>query len=287
MTSLARRTDSSIVDGEFQFTSDDFAAIALMLVTETGIFLPETKATLVYARLAKRLRRLGLESFAQYRAYLDGPDGQAERGALISALTTNVTRFFREPHHFDHLRHKVLPALIDRAQSGGRVRIWSAACSTGEEAYSIALTILDLCPNANRYDIRILATDIDPQVVQTGRAGQYRVAVLDAVPELFRQRWFQPSEADASLAVAKPELRSLVFFKQMNLVGAWPFKGSFDVIFCRNVVIYFEEHTQAQLWHRLGERLLPGGRLYVGHSERVDEPGFGSEGHTIYRRQAA
>ncbi|MCC6918015.1 MAG: protein-glutamate O-methyltransferase CheR [Alphaproteobacteria bacterium] len=283
MTSAALRKAEPIVEGEFHFTWDDFAAIASLLMEQTGISLPESKATLVYSRLAKRLRRLGLTSFLQYRQLLNSPAGADEGLALVSALTTNVTRFFREPHHFDHLRQTVLPALLESAKAGGRVRLWSAACSTGEEAYSIALTVLELCPNANTYDIRILATDIDPDVLKVGRAGQYRHASLEAVPDKLRQRWFEPCGEKPEWASIKQDVKALVSFRQLNLNGSWPFQGAFDAIFCRNVVIYFDEPTQAQLWQRLRDRLTSGGRLYVGHSERVDVPGFRPEGHTVYR----
>ncbi|TMV51130.1 chemotaxis protein, partial [Thioclava sp. BHET1] len=147
--------------------------IAEIAHREAGITLPEVKEPLVYSRLIKRLRALSLRNFAEYCTLIASAEGTEERVQMISALTTNVTHFFREGHHFRHLEEEVLPALIDRAQRGGRVRLWSAGCATGEEAYSIAFSLLRLCPEAARYDIRILATDIDPQVLETAEIGLY------------------------------------------------------------------------------------------------------------------
>src|SRR5690606_10081814 len=179
----------ALVEGEFLFTNDDFLSIARMLYDDAGIALSESKASLVYSRLAKRLRALGLESFRDYCSYVAGSEGAGERMNMLAALTTNVTRFFREPHHFDHLRTKVLPSLVQKARAGGRVRFWSAGCSTGQEPFSIALTVLRLMPEAADYDVRILATDIDPNVVATGRAGVYSDEAVQPVPASLRDRW--------------------------------------------------------------------------------------------------
>ena len=182
MTLEARnsREPWQLVEGEFLFDEEDFGRIAKMLHDDAGIYLPEAKATLVYSRLAKRLRALGLDSFRDYCTILteDGGRGAGERQQMLAALTTNVTRFYREPHHFDHLKAKVLPPLLEAAKRGARVRLWSATCSTGPEPYSMALTVLSLMPEAAQYDIRILATDIDPNVVATGKRGVPAVARL-------------------------------------------------------------------------------------------------------------
>ena len=170
MTNAVRTRDGrgqALVEGEFLFTNEDFTAIARMLYDDAGIALTESKASLVYSRLAKRLRVLGIESFQDYCRLVAGSEGTSERQNMLAALTTNVTRFFREQHHFDHLRTQVLPGLVARARTRGRVRIWSAGCSTGQEPYSIALTILDALPEAAGLDVRILATDIDPIAVTT------------------------------------------------------------------------------------------------------------------------
>jgi chemotaxis protein methyltransferase CheR len=298
MTNAVRSRDGrgqTLVEGEFLFTNEDFSAIARMLYDDAGIALTESKASLVYSRLAKRLRALGIESFQDYCRLVAGAgaEGVSERQNMLAALTTNVTRFFREPHHFEHLRTKVLPDLVNRARARGRVRIWSAGCSTGQEPYSIALTLLDLLPEAAGLDVRILATDIDPNVVATGRAAVYSNEAVQPVPASLRDRWMvrvrdnylggdRGGGRDAW--GAGEEMRRLVAFRELNLMGSWPMKGRFDAIFCRNVVIYFDEPTQARIWTRFAPLLNPGGRLYVGHSERVtDMDRFETDGLTTYR----
>ena len=179
----------ALVEGEFLFTMEDFNKIASILHGDSGIALTETKATLVYSRLAKRLRALGLENFRDYCEHIITDSGVDERQKMLAALTTNVTSFFREKHHFQHLTDHVLPPLLARAKQGGRVRIWSAACSTGQEPYSIALTVLSMMPDAGSYDIRILASDIDPNVVAEGRRGVYSEQIVQPVPEALRTRW--------------------------------------------------------------------------------------------------
>jgi chemotaxis protein methyltransferase CheR len=275
---------AAIVEGEFLFTDEDFRRVSAMLHADSGIHLPDSKATLVYSRLAKRLRALGLGSFRDYCELLAGSDGVGERQAMLAALTTNVTRFFREPHHFDHLRDRVLPDLMREAKAGGRVRLWSAGCSTGQEPYSIALTVLSVFPEAGAHDFRILASDIDPVVLATAKAGVYNEDAIAAIPEPMRKRWLEPAgQGDANWRMGE-EVRKLIAFRELNLNGAWPIKGKFQVIFCRNVAIYFEEPTQARIWDRFGDLMTEKSRLYIGHSERVnDDERFQSDGLTMYR----
>lgn len=287
MTALAaspRRKPQPIVEGEYVFTARNFEDIASFLRTETGIALNEAKAALVYSRLAKRLRKLGMADFDAYCAYIRTNEGAEERSEMMAALTTNVTRFFREPHHFEHMRKHIVPALMQKAKQGGRVRLWSAACSSGEEPYSMAITLLDQFPDAARYDVKLLATDIDPNILKKARAGVYNDEAVSPIPSASRDRWLARDRdaGDRSWRV-KDDVRALITFKELNLIGSWPMQGKFDVIFCRNVVIYFEEPTQAQLWERFRSFLTPAGRLYIGHSERVDAPGFESDGLTVYR----
>lgn len=253
-----------------ELTDADFSALAQLIHRETGIFMPPSKRALMQSRLYKRLRAHGLDSFDQYRALLESGAGSAERRELISAITTNVTRFLREPHHFEELRAEVLPPLIAEARRGGRIRIWSAGCATGEEPYSLAFTILDLFPEAPRHDIRILATDLDPGVIRSAARGCYPEPGLAPLPPDARQRYFR-SAAPGHHAV-REDPRRLVTFRVLNLLGGWPFRGAFDVIFCRNVVIYFDAETQRQLWPRFaGAQTRPGARLFIGHSERVSD----------------
>lgn len=286
MTPARAMAGASQPPGEFTLTERDFRAIADMLRQDAGITLPDGKTTLVYSRLAKRLRALGLPGFSDYVALLQGADGAEERQNMMRALTTNVTRFFREPHHFEHLRTTVLPPLLAAAKAGGRVRLWSAACSNGQEPYSLGLTILDLLPNAADLDVRILATDIDSDMVAAGRAAHYDAETLAPVPAPLRSRWFRPAAGGLE---AGPELRRLVQFRELNLIGTWPMRGGFDAIMCRNVAIYFDADTQALVWSRFAPLLAPGAHLYIGHSERLSGPaaaGFVPAGTTIYRKVA-
>lgn len=289
MTAAAGAT--SLVEGEFALTAEDFRRIAHTLHAHAGIALGEGKAALVYSRLAKRLRALGLRSFREYCALIDGVDGIDERQLMTAALTTNVTRFYREPHHFDHLRDQVMPRLAERARAGGRVRLWSAACSNGQEPYSMALTVLSVLPEAADLDVRILATDIDPNMVAEGAAGEYSEEALEPAPAtLWRRHFDRVQGAGRDRWKAGAALRRLVSFKELNLIGDWPMKGRFDVIFCRNVVIYFDDATQERVWKRFTPLMNPGGILYIGHSERVSGPATSqlqTSGLTTYRLGAA
>jgi chemotaxis protein methyltransferase CheR len=282
MTQQDRRGDR-LVEGEFHFGAEDFRRIAAALHAASGIALPDSKATLVYSRLAKRLRALGLENFRDYCALIAGADGVDELQRMVVALTTNVTRFFREPHHFEHLKTELLPSLLVGARKGAPVRIWSAGCSNGQEPYSIALTILSMMPDAADHDVRILATDIDTKMIAEGRAGLYSDQVLDPVPADLRTRWF---EREAGGWRACDTLRRLVVFNELNLMGEWPMRRPFQAIFCRNVVIYFEEATQSRVFARFVPLMAPDARLYIGHSERLcGEAGtrFSTDGVTTYR----
>lgn len=264
---------------EFKFGPADFRAIAAVLRQVAGITLPDGKAPLVYARLVKRLRVLNIPSFADYVALLHGPDSAAERAHLLTALTTNVTGFFRESHHFDHLRNQLRTA----ASPDSRVRLWSAACSTGQEPYSIAAVLAETIPNAAQRDIKILATDIDPMVVERARNGRFDS--IEGVPPSSR-RWFERSGDGWAV---DPALRKLITFKVLNLNGSWPFRGPFDVIFCRNVVIYFDQETQSRLWRSFADVMCAEAVLYIGHSERVSGPAsenFETTGITTYRRRS-
>lgn len=251
-----------------QLSPSDFEALAGILHRETGIYMPESKRTLMQSRLSKRLRALGLPDFGAYRHRVEreAPDG--ELNEMISCLTTNVTRFFRESQHFDDLAENLLPKLLETARAGRRVRFWSAGCSTGEEPYSLALLLLDLCPDAPTLDIRILASDIDPKVLEVGIAGRYPPSALDQLPARLR-RFFRQDPDEPALQEICDAARRLVRFRQLNLLHEWPISGQFDAIFCRNVVIYFDLPTQERLWKRFADKLLPEGRLYIGHSERL------------------
>jgi chemotaxis protein methyltransferase CheR len=267
----ASKRTQSLIDGEFPLTKEDFQQIAGIAHADAGIDLCEAKASLVYSRLTKRLRALRLESFRSYCALLSGHDGGEERQQMVAALTTNVTRFFREQHHFEHVKTHVVEPLVATARAGGAVRIWSAACSSGEEPYSIALAVLSAMPDAASLDVKVLATDIDPDVLRKGQSGVYGEAAMAPVPKEMRQRWFSPQADSTGEKVwrAGEDLRKLVTFRKLNLIGAWPMRGPFHAIFCRNALIYFKEETQLEIWRRFVPLLAPSGRLYIGHSERL------------------
>lgn len=269
-----------LVNGEFPFTEADFKRIGAILYADSGISLPEGKVALVYSRLAKRLRSLGLQNFREYCDLIAADEGVDERKAMLMSLTTNVTRFFREPHHFEHLSALLRGELAEALRAGDRLRIWSAGCSSGEEPYSIAMTILSCIPDAGSLDIRVLATDIDANILAKAKAGVYASEALSQIPAAMRTGIASGSDGRITLT---PAVRELVRFAELNLMAPWPMKGQFDAIFCRNVAIYFDEPTQARLWTNFGKKLMPTGRLYVGHSERVSVPEFKPDGQTVYR----
>ncbi len=277
-------TGDTLLPGEFTLSRDDFRRIAQMIYSDAGIHLTEGKAALVYSRLAKRLRALRMQAFRDYCDLVASPEGAAERQEMLTSLTTNVTKFFREPHHFEHLKTHVLAPLAARATRGARLRLWSAACSTGQEPYSIAITLLSAWPEAAQHDVKILATDIDRAVLATAEAGLYADALLEGVNADQRRRFFEPAGEGASRVSAA--VRRLVTFRQLNLIDAWPMSGQFHAIFCRNVVIYFDEPTQQGIWQKFAPRLAPDGALYIGHSERVTGPAVAlmrSDGVSTYR----
>ncbi|MHA6721135.1 CheR family methyltransferase [Sphingomonas sp. RS6] len=266
-----------------ELTPRDFAAIAAIMHEDARIALSEAKTTLVQSRLARRLRKFGLSRFSDY---IDLVHRDAEeRHAMVVALTTNHTHFFREPHHFDHFREHVLPSLQRRQ---GPIRIWSAGCSSGEEVYTIAMCLLG--PNRSsagwlrHADVRLLATDIAPHVVESVRKGVYSEQIANGVPEPYRSAWMKPAPGGFVMA---DEARQLVTAKELNLFEPWPLKAAYDVIFCRNVMIYFGDPAKEELEHRFVEQLAPGAFLYIGHSERLIGPAatkMRSCGHTIYQK---
>lgn len=271
-----------LFNAEFGYTERDFQTIAGLIHASAGISLPDTKAALVYSRLVKRLRKLGLQSFSDYCALLADPAGAQETQIMLRCLTTNVTRFFREPHHFEDVQRLVTGAASD-LRAGGRLRLWSAGCSTGQEPYSMAFAVLSALPDAPQLDVKILASDIDTDVLATGLTAVYDEEQVLSVPADDRSRWFEPVSA-AAWRVCAPA-RSLVSFKKLNLnAPVWPMKGPFQAVFCRNVAIYFDEPSQDRLWRRFAGLMPAGASLYVGHSERVRDPAFATCGLTAYRR---
>jgi chemotaxis protein methyltransferase CheR len=271
---------------EFDFGNEDFEALRKLVKDLTGINLSDQKRELVYGRLARRLRALRLRTFAEYRALL-ASDGGRELGEFCNAITTNLTSFFRESHHFDYLREQVLQPLVTNRGGSRRVRIWSAGCSTGEEPYSIAMSVLETLPELRTWDVKILATDLDSDVLAKAQRGMYAGDRMRTMKPQRLQRFFVESRGrDGPCYQVTAELQSLITFKQLNLMHSLPMKGPLDVIFCRNVVIYFDKDTQRELFARVARLQRPGDLLFLGHSEslfKVSES-YTPIGKTIYRR---
>jgi len=286
---MAANTVAQLVEEkEFPFTLNEFRFLSALVYDRAGIVLKDHKMNMVYSRLARRLRELGLETFSDYCALLKNDPGGAEIGVLINAITTNLTRFFREPHHFDHLARTVVPEMEENARRTGRnrLRIWSAGCSSGEEPYTIAMVLSGHFPRLANWNAKILATDLDTTMVAKGQRGVYPAKDMEGMPHGYHKRFFSAG-ADKSSATADDALKNLIAFKQLNLLGSWPMKGPFDAIFCRNVMIYFDEPTKARLIRRFAAMLRPGGWLYIGHSETMQDgaDAFEFQGRTIYRRR--
>lgn len=267
-----------------------FDCIARIAHEQAGLVLTHAKKNMVKSRVVRRLRALNIASFETYADLVCGPEGAGELRHLINALTTNVSQFFRESHHFDLLRQTILPPLLQRADKGGKVRIWSAGCSNGQEPYSIAMVLDEMEPNLATRDIRILATDIDADVLAFARTGTYPLSMIDGVPKALVAKYFSPVAGAPDQRQVSGQLTRLIAFRELNLHQRWPMQGSFDLIFCRNVLIYFDPAMQERLLSRFRDILLPDGWLMLGHSERVPAPiaaDFVSGGITALRKSMA
>ena len=265
----------------------DFDRIAALALSEAGIELPRNKSAMIQSRVFRHMRKQGFtEGLSRFIDLIIADE--ARRSELVSVLTTNVTGFFREPHHFDTLR----AFLKARAPSKtDRIRIWSAGCSAGHEPYSIAMTCHELWPDIATRDVRILATDIDHDILKLAREGVYSRSDVDKVGKARLERYFEPVAPDDPTRLrVSAEIGAIISFRPLNLHAEWPMRGVFDAIFCRNVVIYFSDEGRAQLWPRFRDILLPGGHLFIGHSERIHplrDSGFEAAGITTFRRIAA
>ncbi|WP_421855131.1 CheR family methyltransferase [Oricola sp.] len=287
MTAIRKQDqlDGSHTSREFALSDKQFATISTLVKSEVGINLTEAKRDLVYSRLVKRLRSLRMESFGAYLELVGSTSGTEERSELISAITTNVTNFYREPHHFDHLKSTGIPDMIQRMAAGESGRIWSAGCSDGREPYTIACTLLQAVPDVAGRNVRILASDVDHKSLAKAKAGQYGTEMVERMPRDVLDRFFR---RNADGAEAGAEIKALIAFRFLNLLAEWPFKQKFDMIFCRNVLIYFEQDLQSTLIARFCSVLKPGGYLYIGHSERVSGSAVASlrqVGVTTYRHE--
>jgi chemotaxis protein methyltransferase CheR len=263
---------SSINFEKWELTEREFLLFRDLIYAKTGISLRANKCPMLTARLQRRLRALNLASFESYHQFLltQDPSGE-ERRELINCVTTNKTSFFREQHHFTFLDH-LLQNSIASAAAPRPFCVWSAACSTGEEPYSIAMTLRNVLDRSSAgRDFSVLATDIDTQVLESARSAIYLESDLEPVPPLFRQRFFlRGSGSQAGRFRVKPGLREHIDFRPLNLIDpAWDVNAAFDVIFCRNALIYFEHETQNRILRRLITYLKPHGHLFVGHSEHL------------------
>lgn len=280
------------VDGTIRpLSNSNFAAYQALIHREAGIFLSDAKRALLVGRLSRRLRELGMRSFGEYLERV-GED-ENERIRMIDAISTNETRFFREPRQFEFLERCVIPGWIARAQAGCRpyrVRVWSAACSTGEEPYSLAMLLLHHLPASAGWQVEILATDISTRVLERARAAVWPLAKSAEIPaehlRRFMLRGFGPQEGRIK---AGPELRDVVRFDRLNLnEETYPVQGPLDLVFCRNVLIYFRPETKTRVLARLGARLAADGYLFLGHAESVMglDTRLGSVGPNVYALDA-
>lgn len=281
------RNELPSAEREFIFTGDDFEQVRVLVHRHAGIHLSDSKANLVYGRLSRRLRSLQLQSFRDYLRYLHEHE-HSELTEFLNCITTNLTSFFRENHHFEVLRDRVLPELISVARVRRQLRLWSAGCSTGEEAYSLAMVLREVLPDNTGWNVKVLATDLDTRVLEIARAGEYDMERVRNVAFERLQRFFQcGTGSNLGKVRIGSELRQLITFKQLNLIDTWPMRGPFDVIFCRNVVIYFDLETQSRLFDRFADILGDDGYLFVGHSETLQKVTnrFELAGQTVYRKR--
>ena len=272
---------------EFTFSDEDFRSLAQLAYDHAGISLADNKRNLVYSRVSRRLRALRMSTFREYREFLAIDAREIE--SFINSISTNHTKFFREAHHFHHFRtHTAHPFAQSRGRNvGGRLRVWSAGCSSGEEPYTIAVVLKREIVDFGGCDVRILATDIDTDILTKAARGEFTSSAFDEVPKPYHS-FFTAEESGGTVGkvVMDRDVKSLITFRHLNLMGAWPFQGKFDVIFCRNVMIYFDAPTKATLVDRFTQQLKPGGWLYIGHSESLigTHPGLQLVGRTIYQR---
>ncbi len=270
---------------EYKITSKEFECFRTLIHDESGISLNQQKQSLLESRLSKRLRDLGLETFSQYYDKVTGDATQEEFTRMLDLISTNKTDFFRESKHFDFLRDVILPQLM----SEKRIRIWSSACSTGEEPYTIAITLFEGVRNPREWDSKILASDLSTRVLAKAASGIYdEDRFRDVPPDMLRRHFLRGRGDRLGCYKVKPHLASMIRFRRLNLMDDdFPIKSPLDLIFCRNVMIYFERPTQETLINKFHRYLKPGGYLFIGHSESLQwiKHPFKSVEPTIYQRE--
>ena len=291
VTFLRTRESVSVPDGvppvmEFAITVEEYQRLCALIYDVSGIALGDQKQSLMASRLSKRLRTLGLKTFSEYCEHVVHDPSREEFTCMLDLISTNKTDFFREPKHFEFLREEILPERTREKQ----VRIWSSACSTGEEPYTIAMTLYDGVSDPGQWDFKILATDLSTRVLAKAASGTYdEERVQDVPPEVVRRHFLRGrGEKEGQLKV-KPHLAEIIQFRHLNLMDErFPIKSPLDVIFCRNVMIYFDRPTQERLVNKFYRYLKPGGHLFIGHSESLQwvTHSFKSVAPTIYQKEA-
>ncbi len=278
MTDLKSFNVQSLGDAEFEYFRN-------VVYRESGIRLTELKKALVQARLIKRIRQLKLSGFEEYCEYVQ-QHYHDELENLINCITTNKTDFFRENRHFEFMKEHLIPLWCEKKKR--RIRIWSAGCSTGEEPYSIAITMREYFPNIDSADVKILATDIDTDVLEKGKKGVYSLEAIADVPLPMAKKYFLRGSGDnKGFFKIKDSVKNLIYFRRLNLLDeTYPMKGKFDLIFCRNVIIYFDKETQRKLFDRMFDFLSDDGFLFLGHSETLTglTSRFALVANSIYRK---
>jgi chemotaxis protein methyltransferase CheR len=288
------RQQMGAVISQVHLKKDDFEKFRAIIYNVAGISLSDAKQQLVQSRLLKRLRHHGLSDFHDYLELLkEEGDTGSEMRFMINCLTTNKTDFFREKHHFDFVDQVLVPALVEQAKKGTRsrrIRVWHAGCSMGQEPYSLAMTLANALRNQGTWDIKLLASDIDTDVLGIADAGVYKQEQIEPVPANLRSAYFKKiNNDDGGSYQVVDEIRRMIAFRQINLLETpWPIRADvrFDLLFCRNVVIYFDKPTQQRLFGRYEKVIAPGGYLFIGHSESLFgiSEAFESVGGTIYRK---
>lgn len=291
------KTNPSEGQFEFKFTQDNFDALRQIVTDETGIELPDNKKTLMYSRLVRRLRALHMKDFSQYIKFMrdELKSGQThEMMVMVNAMTTNVTDFFREPHHFEHL-YKTMEELYDKF---GKLRIWCCAASTGQEPWTLAMLVNSFKEKKGRPDIKIFASDIDKEVIRTAEHGVYELDPDVVKNNPFMNKYMEPVGEVVNIGLKHTinhqqfkiceKIRPLVTFKTINLLREWPTpEREFHVVFCRNVIIYFSKDTQREIFTRMAEKMPSGAQLYIGHSESLIgvSDDYDTCGRTTYKRK--
>ena len=272
---------------EFEFTRDDFNYLRQVTNLRTGIVVSDDKFDMFYSRLSRRVRKLGMSSFKEYCELIRNDQNGPEMAELVNSITTNLTSFFRENHHFEYLKLQVIPSLLNDNYKARSINIWSAGCSTGEEPYSISMTLLETVGDKSGWSTQILATDIDSNVLEKAAGGVYPLERIKGISDTRLKKCFQKgSRSNQGMVRVKPEIRNRVTFGQLNLMESWALEVPQDVIFCRNVIIYFDKESKVKLIDKFANNLKDGGYLFIGHSESLFKltDRFELIGQTIYRK---